>query len=135
MSRIIYADTSALVKLLSDEEESLSLTAWIGEVDGLVPVSSDLVRTELMRAVRRTHPAAATSVKALLNTLLLVPISTDICDSAARLEPPTLRSLDAIHLATALAAGDDVEAMLTYDDRLAEAALHYGLKVIAPGTR
>lgn len=123
------------MKLLSDEEESLSLTAWIGEVDGLVPVSSDLVRTELMRAVRRTHPAAATSVKALLNTLLLVPISTDICDSAARLEPPTLRSLDAIHLATALAAGDDVEAMLTYDDRLAEAALHYGLKVIAPGTR
>lgn len=134
MSRIIYADTSALVKLLSDGEESPSLTAWIGEVDGLVAVSSDLVRTELMRAVRRTHPAAATSVKALLDTLLLVPISTDICDSAARLEPPTLRSLDAIHLATALAAGDDVEAMLTYDDRLAEAANHYGLKVIAPGS-
>ena len=132
MSRIVYADTSALAKLLADEEETPALTAWIAGIEDLVIVSSDLVRTELMRAIRRIHPAAAPSVKALLSTLLLVPISTDICDSAARLEPPTLRSLDAIHLATALVAGEDLEAMLTYDDRLAEASLRYGLKVVAP---
>ncbi|MDN6487389.1 MAG: type II toxin-antitoxin system VapC family toxin [Ancrocorticia sp.] len=132
MSRIFYADTSALAKLLADEQESSALTEWIAGIEDLVIVSSDLVRTELMRAIRRTHPAAASSVKALLSTIMLVPISTDICDSAARLEPPTLRSLDAIHLATALAAGEDLEAMLTYDDRLAEASLGYGLKVLAP---
>ena len=85
-----------------------------------------------MRAIRRAHPAAAPSGRALLTTLVLVPISTAICDSAARLEPPTLRSLDAIHLATALVAGEDLEAMLTYDDRLAEASSRYGLKVVAP---
>ncbi|MCI1676071.1 MAG: type II toxin-antitoxin system VapC family toxin [Ancrocorticia sp.] len=134
MNRIVYADTSALAKLLSDEEESPSLKAWIAGIEGLVVVSSDLVRIELMRAIRRTYPGAAPSVKALLDTLLLVPISSDICDNAARLEPPTLRSLDAIHLATALVAGDDVEAILTYDDRLAEASLGYGLKAIAPGS-
>lgn len=132
MSRIFYADTSALAKLLADEQESSALTEWIAGIEDLVIVSSDLVRTELMRAIRRTHPAAASSVKALLSTIMLVPISTDICDSAARLEPPTLRSLDAIHLATALAAGEDLEAMLTYDDRLVEASLGYGLKVLAP---
>lgn len=134
MNRIVYADTSALPKLLSDEEESPSLKAWIAGIEGLVVVSSDLVRIELMRAIRRTHPGAAPSVRALLNTLLLIPISSDICDSAARLDPPSLRSLDAIHLATALVVGDDVEAILTYDDRLAEASLRYGLKVIAPGS-
>ena len=85
MSRIFYADTSALAKLLADEQESSALTEWIAGIEDLVIVSSDLVRTELMRAIRRTHPAAASSVKALLNTLMLVPISTDICDSAARL--------------------------------------------------
>lgn len=132
MSRIVYADTSALAKLLAEERESSALTEWIAGIEDLVIVSSDLVRTELMRAIRRTHPTAASSVKALLSTIMLVPISTDICDSAARLEPPTLRSLDAIHLATALAAGEDLEAMLTYDDRLVEASLGYGLKVLAP---
>ena len=133
MTRLVYADTSALAKLLADEEETSALTAWIAGSEDLALVSSDLVRTELMRAIRRAHPAAAHSVRDLLSTLMLVPISTDICESAARLEPPTLRSLDAIHLATALVAGEDLEAMLTYDDRLAEASLRYGLKVVAPG--
>ena len=132
MSRLVYADTSALAKLLAEEAETLALRSWIAGIEDLVVVSSDLVRTELMRAIRRAHPAAAPSVRALLTTLVLVPISTDICDSAARLEPPTLRSLDAIHLATVLVAGEDLEAMLTYDDRLAEASSRYGLKVVAP---
>ena len=132
MSPLVYADTSALAKLLAEEAETLALRSWIAGIEDLVMVSSDLVRTELMRAIRRAHPAAAPSVRALLTTHVLVPISTDICDSAARLEPPTLRSLDAIHLATALVAGEDLEAMLTYDDRLAEASSRYGLKVVAP---
>ncbi len=132
MSKIFYADTSALVKLVASEQESDALRQWIRESDDLVLVSSDLVRTELMRAVRRTYPAHATRARDLIDSLLLVPISSDICESAARLEPVTLRSLDAIHLATALVLGDDLEAIVVYDDRLVDSARDYGLRTIAP---
>ncbi len=132
MSRIFYADTSALVKLVASERESAALRQWIRETDDLVLASSDLVRTELMRAIRRTYPAHATRARDLLDALLLVSITADICESAARLEPATLRSLDAIHLATALGLGDDLDAVVVYDDRLLESARGYGLRTIAP---
>lgn len=132
MSRIFYADTSALVKLVASERESAALRQWIRETDDLVLASSDLVRTELMRAIRRTYPAHATRARDLLDALLLVSITADICESAARLEPATLRSLDAIHLATALGLGDDLDAVVVYDDRLLESARSYGLRTIAP---
>ena len=132
MSRIFYADTSALVKLLAREEETAALREWIQEEDKLL-IGSDLLRVELMRAVRRTYPEEATLVRDVLDSLMLVPISSDICDAAARLDPGTLGSLDAIHLATALTVGDGLEGILVYDDRLAEAAARYGLRVIAPG--
>lgn len=85
-----------------------------------------------MRAIRRTYPAHATRARDLLDALLLVSITADICESAARLEPATLRSLDAIHLATALGLGDDLDAVVVYDDRLLESARSYGLRTIAP---
>ena len=132
MSRIFYADTSALVKLVASERESAPLRQWIRETDDLVLASSDLVRTELMRAIRRTYPAHATRARDLLDALLLVSITADICESAARLEPATLRSLDAIHLATALGLGDDLDAVVVYDDRLLESARSYGLRTITP---
>ncbi len=132
MSRIFYADTSALVKLVASERESAALRQWIRETDDLVLASSDLVRTELMRAIRRTYPAHATRARDLLDALLLVSITADICESAARLEPATLRSLDAIHLATALGLGDDLDAVVVYDDRLLESARSYGLRTITP---
>ena len=69
-----------------------------------------------------------------MNAVALVPVDDAILDAAASLEPRELRTLDALHLATALSLGDDLGAMLVYDVRLASAAQHAGLTVVAPGT-
>ncbi|MFC8190233.1 type II toxin-antitoxin system VapC family toxin [Cellulomonas sp. NPDC057328] len=126
-----YLDTSALVKLVVEAPETTALRTWWRE-HGTTPVACDLVRTELMRAVRRATPDAAVQAHAVLDALVLMQLTTRVCDAAGRLEPTTLRSLDAIHLAAALDLGDDLEGMVTYDDRLAEAAAAYGITVIAP---
>jgi predicted nucleic acid-binding protein len=64
---------------------------------------------------------------------VLVRVTSEICDSAALLEPATLRSVDAIHLATALALGDELDGVVAYDGRLREAAASVGIEAIAPG--
>ncbi|MBO0898919.1 type II toxin-antitoxin system VapC family toxin [Cellulomonas sp. zg-ZUI222] len=126
-----YLDTSALVKLVVDEGETAALREW-WRSHGTTPVSCDLARTELMRAVRRAAPEAAVQVHAVLDALVLVSVTARVFDAAGRLEPTTLRSLDAIHLAAALELGDDLEGIVTYDERLAEAATSYGVPVVAP---
>ena len=128
-----YLDTSALVKLVVAEPETAALRAWWREQGG-TPVASDLVRTELMRAVRRAVPEAAVQAHAVLDALVLLQVSSRVLDVAGRLEPATLRSLDAIHLATALELGDELEGVVTYDDRLAEAAVAYGVSVVMPSS-
>lgn len=95
--------------------------------------SSDLARTELLRAVRRVSPDRLVRARDVLDSLVLIGISTVMVESAARMEPLAMRSLDAIHLATALALGDDLEGLVTYDDRLAGAAALNGVAVVAPG--
>lgn len=126
-----YLDTSALVKLVVQETETPAMLAWLTpEID---PVSCDLARTELMRAVRRADPHAAQQARAVLDGLTLIAVTTSICEAASRLPPDALRTLDAIHLAAALALGDDLDAIVTYDDRLAEAASLHGVSVLAPG--
>lgn len=126
-----YLDTSALVKLIVAEESSTAMRAWIDVVD-LPVVTSDLTRTELMRAVTRVHPDRAPRVRQLLESVQTVGLTRRVLDEAGRLAPPTLRSLDAIHLAVALSFGDDLRSMITYDDRLGEAASLAGLQVEAP---
>lgn len=126
-----YLDTSALVKLVVAERESASLREWCERQSELVV--SDLSRTELSRAVRRVRPELMPRVRALLDALVLVALTGEILDAAGRLEPPALRSLDAIHLASALALGDDLDAFVTYDERQAQAATAYGLTVVTPG--
>ena len=126
-----YLDTSALVKLVVTERETAALRQW-WRAQGVTPVASDLVRTELMRAVRRAAPEAAVQAHAVLDALVLLQVTSQVLDVAGRLEPATLRSLDAIHLAAALELGDELEGMVTYDDRLAEAAAAYGVPVVAP---
>ncbi len=126
-----YLDTSALVKLVVEEAETAALRAWWRE-HGTTPVACDLVRTELMRAVRRAAPEAAVQAHAVLDALVLLAVTSRVFDVAGRLEPTTLRSLDAIHLAAALELGDELEGLVTYDDRLAEAASAYGIAVLAP---
>lgn len=126
-----YLDTSALVKLVLEERETAALRAWWRQ-HGTTPVACDLVRTELMRAVRRAAPEAAVQAHAVLDALVLLQVTPRVFDVAGRLEPTTLRSLDAIHLAAALELGDELEGIVTYDDRLAEAAQAYGVAVLAP---
>ena len=126
-----YLDTSALVKLVVEEAETPALREW-WRSHGTTPVACDLARTELMRAVRRAAPEAAVQAHAVLDGLVLLSVTSRVCDAAGRLEPVTLRSLDAIHLAAALELGDDLEGIVTYDERLAEAAVAYGVAVVAP---
>lgn len=99
--------TSALVKLVVTEADSDSLRTWLSETERN-PVASDLVRTELMRAVRRAAPDRVVQARSVLDAVTLfdavtlLALTTAVCEEAGRLEPTTLRSLDALHVATAL---------------------------------
>lgn len=126
-----YLDTSALVKLVVAEAESAALLAWLGG-DERVPVSSDLTRTELIRAVRRVAPDRMVEARVVLDALTLLELTPAVFEQAGRLDPAIARSLDAVHLAAALALGDDLEGFVTYDERLAEAARANGVAVVAP---
>ena len=126
-----YNDTSALAKLVLAEPETPALQAWFADADRQ-PVSCDLARTELLRTVRRAAPDHLVRARAVLDSVTLLDVSTAIFDHAGLLDPTTLRTLDAIHLAAALVLGDELDAMVTYDDRLAQAALANGIAVISP---
>ena len=126
-----YLDTSALVKLVVAEAGSNELREWISQTDSTL-VSSDLARTELMRAVRRVAPGLAVQARAVLDSLTLLRLPTEVFEAAGRLDPAIVRSLDALHLAAALRLGDDLAGLVTYDDRLAEAARGQGVRVVAP---
>lgn len=126
-----YLDTSALVKLVVAEAESDALLAWLTKTEGDW-VSSDLARTELLRAVRRVVPDRVVRAREVLDSITLVRITTQIFEEASRLGPPALRTLDAIHLAAALDLGDDLDAIVTYDDGLNEAAAANGVVTTAP---
>ncbi|QLQ09115.1 MAG: type II toxin-antitoxin system VapC family toxin [Nocardioidaceae bacterium] len=126
-----YIDTSALVKLVVGEAESDALRRWIGQAHPEL-VSSDLVRAELLRAVRRAAVDLAVQARRVLDSITLLAVATATFESAARLDPTMLRTLDALHLAAALELGDDLEGLVTYDDRLAEAAQRSGIAVMAP---
>lgn len=126
-----YADASALVKLAVVEPESAALHAWLTS-GGIELATSDLTRTELVRAVRRVAPTAMVQAKDLIARMLMLRASPSIFDDAGHLEPVGLRSLDAVHLASALLLGDELESIVTYDDRMAEAAALQGIPVSAP---
>ena len=124
-------DTSALAKLVVREPETDALRGWLA-ADSRDPVSCDLTRTELMRTVRRAAPDLALDARRVLDAVTLTQVTAAIFEQAARLEPATLRSLDAIHMAAALDLGDDLDGLVTYDSRMAEAARSAGIQVIAP---
>jgi len=126
-----YVDTSALVKLVVAEPETPAFRSWLDE-PGRELVASDLVRTELMRAVRRAIPGRVLLARGVLDALTLLHVTPAVFEEAGRLDPSELRSLDAIHLATALDLGDDLDGLITYDDRLANAAVSHGIAVLAP---
>lgn len=126
-----YIDTSALVKLVVAEKETAALRAWVS-ADGPRLVSCDLARTELLRAVRRAAPDRAVRAREVLDSITLVALATATFEAAGQLDPAVLRTLDALHIAVALELGDDLEGLVTYDDRMGESAREHGIAVLAP---
>jgi uncharacterized protein len=129
--KAFYLDGSAFVKIVVEEPGSRRLRAYLAR-QRLRHVSSALLRTEALRAVRHLGPQALATVREALRRVDLIGIDDRILDAAGILEPRIVRTLDAIHLASALALGDDLEAIVTYDQRMAEAAGLLGLPAVAP---
>ncbi len=130
---MIYLDSSGLLKLVHQERESDALELWLDQHATIPLVSSQLAKVEVIRATRRINPDAVLEAASLLGSLDLIPISPDIVDRASLIGHSTLRSLDAIHLASATAIQADLTAFVTYDARLAEAAAGAGFATNRPG--
>jgi predicted nucleic acid-binding protein len=129
--RAAYLDTSAFVKLVVPELESAALRRFL--MRWPERASATLLRTEAVRALRRSgHDSRVGVARRLFSAIRLVRIDERLLDQAGDLDPRELRSLDAVHLAAALAIGPDLGVLLTYDDRLGDAARQRGLVVQSP---
>ena len=129
--RAVYLDASAIVKLVIAEAGSVELIDYLRARAS--SVTSRISQTEVGRAVRRQCDDASVSVDAVLATMTIVEVTPDVARSAGRLQPAELRSLDAIHVATVLLLAGDIDAVVTYDRRLATAAKVAGLPTASPG--
>jgi predicted nucleic acid-binding protein len=125
-----YLDSSAIVKLAIREPESLALRSFLRTRRPLV--SSALARTEVLRALLAAGDEAVRRGRDVLQRLDLVRLNDRILSAAGLLLPSELRSLDAIHLATAQQLGHDLKALVTYDDRMASAARQLGYRIAQP---
>jgi len=125
-----YVDSSAIVKLASAETESPALRTYLRPRRPLV--SSALARTEVLRALHDEGDEGLTRGRVVLGRVDLIRVNDRILNAAGTLLPGYLRSLDAVHLATALELGSDVRQLVTYDARMAEAATTLGLRVASP---
>jgi uncharacterized protein len=129
----LYLDSSALVKLVQVERESEALREFLGRHGDDQLVTSALSRVEVVRAVTSTDGAAAALARLQLEKLEQLALGPVLLDQAASLRPGTrLRSLDVIHLASALIVGHQLRAVVTYDDRVAVAAHTLDLRVESP---
>lgn len=129
---MIYLDSSALVKLAVEEAETKALTTWLRRRSRTPRLTSDLARVEVPRAVMRSTPTALLHAHQVVARLATVVMSGPLLDSAAALQPVGLRSLDAVHLASALALEPHLTAFVAYDHRLVDAASEIGLPVHSP---
>lgn len=128
--KAIYLDSSALVKLAVREPESAALRRYLRRKRPLI--ASALARTEVVRALLPLGSEAVRRAQDVLARIDLVRINDRILDAAGAMLPLELRSLDAIHVATARQLGADLGRIVTYDDRMAAAADQLGLKVARP---
>jgi predicted nucleic acid-binding protein len=127
----IYLDASAFAKFIVSEPETVALHDFLAGEHGRF-ISSALLRTETMRAAARHGPEALGIAREALGRIDLVSIDDRILDGAGLLHPDELRSLDAIHLATAAAIGDDLSVIVTYDERMIQAASLLGIRTATP---
>ena len=132
---MIYLDTSALVKLIRIELDSDALGDWLDERAEMRWITSALTEFELTRAIRAVAPEGLPAVPSVLARLDRFEIDPVIRSTAAAYADPALRSLDAIHLATAQTAASTARltALVTYDNRLSAAASALGITTVAPG--
>ena len=129
---IAYLDSSALVKLMVREEETAALEADLAGRHGLV--TSRLAEVECRRAAERAgNRRLLQRVTDVFDAIYLLDLTAPVLEHAAGLRPSSVRSLDAIHIAAAISVGDGELELITYDDRMAEAARANGLRVAQPG--
>lgn len=128
---MFYIDSSAIVKLIVSEYESAHLQLWIADKSGLLLGSSWIAWTEVNLAVSKTSPNLLGRAKQVLDTIVPLSFDLDLARMAGTLGG--LRSLDALHLMTALNLGNACQGIITYDTRMAEAAHQHDCKVISPG--
>ena len=129
--RPLYLDSSAVVKLVFEEAETPALEAFL--IDRPVRVSSSLAHIEVMRVARSVGDGLVSRhAKQVLAAITLIAPDAALLADAADLDPISLRALDAIHLATAVALVPDIDGIVVYDLRLADAARQAGLTVWAP---
>jgi predicted nucleic acid-binding protein len=125
-----YVDSSAFVKLVVMESESDALRQFLAASPRRLTAST-LLEVEATRVARAAGGAAASAMAEALRAVVLVDVTPAIRARARLLDPVHLRTLDAIHLATALEVG--VHEVLVYDSRLGAAAADYGMNVLSPG--
>jgi predicted nucleic acid-binding protein len=128
--RLTYVDSSAIVRLAVAEPESKTLRRYLSRRQPLV--TSALARTEVTRALLPSGMEAVSRGEDVLRRIQLVRLNDRVLRAAGRMEPPQLRSLDAIHLASARELGASVKQIVTYDERMADAATAAGWSVAAP---
>jgi len=129
---MIYLDSAAIVKLVHAETETQALRDWLDERAETGWTSSVLAEIESSRALARHAPEAVTRLHPVLDLIDLVDLDASIRILAQTVKPATVRSLDAIHLATALRIRPQLTSFITYDKRLADAAQTAGLPVDMP---
>ena|SRR5438309_9347817 len=128
--KYVYLDSSAFAKLVMVEPESPALSRFL---DGRpLQAAATLLRTEVLRAAMRVSQAHVARARQLLTTVAFIDLDRSLLDHAGILLPPDTRSLDAVHVAAALALGDDLGEFVTYDRRLATAAHQWGIAVVSP---
>ena len=129
---IVYLDTSASYKLLHRESKSEELIQWLSSLDDLQLVASELMRVELLGNLGARHPQLVPAANELVKRVTLISLSPQYLNGAIELVAQGLGTLDAIHLATAMSAGSELHALVTYDKQLAQAAAAKGVKVVTP---
>lgn len=131
---MIYLDTAALVKLVRREDASDELVEWLNEQEDQHFVSSALVEVELPRARRRVEPALLNTASAVVGQVSIYDLDETVRAAAASYQDPEIRSIEAIHLATADAVlGDHLTTFVTYDRRLLAKTKAIGLPTASPG--
>jgi predicted nucleic acid-binding protein len=129
---LIYLDTSAFLKTVLAEPQSGALNSYFGTFGSPRFVSSALLAVEARRSVLRVEPSGLPRTDLALVDVIQIGMTAAVLEKAGRLPDPMLRTLDAIHVATALLIREDVDVIVSYDHRMLAAAAAHGLPIAAP---